>query len=462
MDGQQHPRPLRVGILGHYHGGNLGDEVIVASLIHNIRARRPDAELFGVSLRPADTSTRHGIPAISMATGVQYRGGERVIGRAEEPGPLGRVAEALARADDALPRRAARKARSLSSVVRTLQTLQEADMLLVAGSGPLFDGWKGPWVHPFNLFKWSIIARATRTAFVPLSVGAGPIDAPLSRFFVRWALKLAYYRSFRDPGSAALVRALGVEGRRPIFPDLGFSLPDADIAPRRQAAATHEQTGTIGISTVAHQDPRYLPHGAAHKYEAYLEKLTDFAAWLLERGYTLRLLRSQVQADERVAVDLQERLRAAGFALDERVVAPPTRTYRDLLDQMVPCELVVGGRFHCHVLPFLLDKPVLGVAYHTKTFDLMEYMGQSAFCLDIDRMTPSLMIARFRQLREQRAAASAIIAERVRACRAALDLQYDRLLSGTRPDFEGSYLLPGASPSTDVPELQANPSDRVS
>ncbi len=50
-----------VALLTPYDGGNLGDSAIQEALIENLRCNAPDAELYGITLDPARTSTRHGI-----------------------------------------------------------------------------------------------------------------------------------------------------------------------------------------------------------------------------------------------------------------------------------------------------------------------------------------------------------------------------------------------------------------
>jgi len=229
-----------------------------------------------------------------------------------------------------------------------------------------------------------------------------------------------------------LIESIGVKENKPIFPDLAFSLNRSDIEASQHSVTSGGESPIVGISTVAHQDPRYKPDGDPDRYESYLGKLTEFAAWLLEERFVLLLLRSQVHADQHVADDLKLRLRERGVDVEGRILEPFTGTYRDLLDQIARCELVVGGRFHCHVLPFVLGKPVLGVAYHPKTFDLMEYMGQAEYCVDIDQMDVSTMIEKFSELRKNAPQVREEVERRAAACREALDFQYDMLL-GNKP-----------------------------
>ena len=48
---------------------------------------------------------------------------------------------------------------------------------------------------PYDVFKWSLIARLLRRKVLFVSVGAGP-SHPLSKWLIKSALSLAHYRSF--------------------------------------------------------------------------------------------------------------------------------------------------------------------------------------------------------------------------------------------------------------------------
>ncbi len=56
----------KIGVWGHYHAANLGDNLVVTALIQNIRAPCPEAEIIGFSQDTVDTRERHGIPAFPL------------------------------------------------------------------------------------------------------------------------------------------------------------------------------------------------------------------------------------------------------------------------------------------------------------------------------------------------------------------------------------------------------------
>jgi polysaccharide pyruvyl transferase WcaK-like protein len=59
----------KIGVWGHFHGGNIGDDIVVATLIANIRRRLPGHEIYGFSLSPGDTARRHGVPSGTLDGG---------------------------------------------------------------------------------------------------------------------------------------------------------------------------------------------------------------------------------------------------------------------------------------------------------------------------------------------------------------------------------------------------------
>lgn len=446
----------RIGIWGHYHGNNIGDDIVVATIIENLRRRRPDADLYGFSLDPSDTAQRHDIPSYSLTWGQRNpirpgsddkdkgtaptdndhdrgsakldRGGEEKSGTlAAESSLRTRIRKRLGKSDIPGLQYIVRRIAQGISAYRMWRAVRPLDALVVAGSGPVFDDWGGAWSHPYNLLKWALTAQLARTKFILLSVGAGPVARPLSAFFLRGALHLASYHSFRDPSSIHVVHSLGITRQTPFFPDLAFSLNAAEIDRARQNAVTSERP-IVGISTMAYKDPRHWPDPDPAAYRSYIETMSRFASWLMRQGYDVLLLKSHRAADVRVAEDIIGWLAQHGETGEAtRVLNPPVDNYRDLLTHIAGCALTVGGRFHCHVLPFLLGKPVIGVAYHPKSIDLMEYMGQTNYGLHIDTVTVAQLIDRFQTLWDQREKEAEKIKERVAICRDVLLDQYDFL-----------------------------------
>src|SRR4051794_17657662 len=54
---------MKIGLLHHTGGGNLGDEATQEAVIQGITSRWPRASIVGLTMNPVDTAARHGIPA---------------------------------------------------------------------------------------------------------------------------------------------------------------------------------------------------------------------------------------------------------------------------------------------------------------------------------------------------------------------------------------------------------------
>jgi polysaccharide pyruvyl transferase WcaK-like protein len=80
------------------------------------------------------------------------------------------------------------------------------------------------------------------------------------------------------------------------------------------------------------------------------------------------------------------------------------------------------------VLPLAMNKPVVGLSYNLKTAEVMELMGQSAYCLDIDQCETNEVIERFQTLVANGDVIRAELSRRTAECRARLAEQYDRVL----------------------------------
>jgi polysaccharide pyruvyl transferase WcaK-like protein len=443
----------KIGVWGHFHGGNIGDDIVVATLIENLRQRLPGHEIHGFSLNPADTASRHRVPSSAIRGGPIYpagstadpESGRRDTGRPPQPaatssdasGPrAGMMASARSIVRSVLPesvkpalRSARRLLRDLFGVPPMWRRLRGFDAIFVAGSGPVFDDMGGPWVHPYNLLRWALVCRLAGTKFCLMNVGAGPIHRPLSRRFLAWALKLSHYHAFRDQSSADLARMLGTRKPTPCLCDMAFAVPGSELELAR-GNAIHGARPLVGIAPMAYMDKLYWPNADASVGERYLDALAELSLWLLDTGYDLVILKSQRHADERTATRLLDSMRALSPGLDEtRIHNPDTPGHRALLSYLAGCTIVVGGRFHCHVLPFVLGIPVLGVSYHPKTDELMRQMKQDAYFAPMDDVTGAELIRMFQRLAGARPAVLAEIKRHTEDNRRMLDRQFDDVFS---------------------------------
>jgi polysaccharide pyruvyl transferase WcaK-like protein len=382
---------LKVGFWGNFGTHNLGNECTLNAMLDGARRHLTNAELVGVCSDPSDTEPRHHVAAVPIAR-------EPEPSFLPLPGPLGRVR---------------RPVWELADWVRVLRAMRELDMLVVTGTGIITDANEGKLGMPYQMFKWVVAARLTGRKVKFVSVGAEKLSQPLQLFFLRWSLRLAEYRSYRD--GITRKRAEGLlpsAGTDPLYPDLAFSLPKALTSPAPKPAGA-PTTVAVGIYAVESDE--------ATK-QAYVETIGQFVLWLLERGYRTRIVIGDVRYDTPMLEQLRAWLRAHDAL--SRVVDEPVASFEDLLQQLADADLVVATRFHNVLLSVLLGKPVVSISHMDKNDALMQALGLSAYCHGLAGVDLALVIRLFQDLERDRDKVVSLIQDKLELFRNQLERQY--------------------------------------
>jgi polysaccharide pyruvyl transferase WcaK-like protein len=303
-----------------------------------------------------------------------------------------------------------------------LRTLRAVDILIIPGTGLLTDACGLMEWGPYNLFKWCLIARMCRCKVLFVSVGAGPVYSALGKYFVKSALSLAAFRSYRDNASLEYLKRIGFETNGDsVYPDLVFSLPRAMIPDH---VTKQRKRRVVGIGLMAYAGKYSVQKPSNAIYRAYLENLAVFVEWLLTREYDIRLLIGDT-CDMAVTEDFRSLLKMrAGTYTEERVIDEPARSVEQLLPQIAATDMVVATRFHNILLALVLNKPVISISFHHKCASLMEEMGLSEYCQDINHMNAGRLIEQFQDLQTNADNLKPLIRQRVEQSRKALDEQY--------------------------------------
>ncbi|MGO9688307.1 MAG: polysaccharide pyruvyl transferase family protein, partial [Syntrophobacteraceae bacterium] len=300
-------KELKIGLLTPYTGGNFGDAAIQEAVIGNIRKRLPEALIYHITLCPEKTSELHGIPSFPITPlairnyapgrSTQVRRGDRtgtfVAGKCDilswvkstvKGFPLLfsflKKGQELFASLNLMPRQIYYEIQYLVAAYRFMEGFS---LLVVAGGGQLDDYWGGPMGHPYSLFRWAILTKLTGAKLIFLSVGTCSLDSRLSRFFVKHALKHAWYRSYRDHTSKKLLAAMPFTFGDPVLPDLAFSYDpkwiDATVPSTRR-------DNVIGISPIAYLSYHW-PKQRESVYTHYIQQLATFCSNLVHEGYSI-------------------------------------------------------------------------------------------------------------------------------------------------------------------------------
>jgi polysaccharide pyruvyl transferase WcaK-like protein len=433
-------RPIRrIGLLSPT-SGNLGNATMQSAMIASLRKRIAGVEIVGITLNPADTRCRHGIRAFPLAAvsrpyftlftsngsrtqQQQARAISRIRQWVKQIPLLGKALRAIRNCG-----------KELAHIVMAARVVSGLDRVIVPGGGAVDDLWGGAWGHPWSLFKWSVLSRAYGVPFLFVSIGKSSLEQPLSRLFVRVALRLAAYRSYRDYESKIAVQTLIDARNDPVYPDLAFSYPDATS---RTSPRNGSQNGrlVVGVSPIAYCDPRAWPRKDERRYTAYVGQMAEMVNWLTKQGY--RVLFFTTDAPDTATVeDVQATI--SGSAIDAGAIqtlpSPMDQSPESLMKGISRADLVIASRLHGVILSHLNAIPVLALSFDPKVDAHMNAMQQKEYCLSIDHLQPETLIERFSALKAARQREH----DRLRSIglrfRDLLESQYDELLGEASSD----------------------------
>ena len=186
--------------------------------------------------------------------------------------------------------------------------------------------------------------------------------------------------SFRDKESQALAYEIGFTHRSHVFPDNVYSFESDTVI----ASAQDTTRPVVGIAPMPYpfSDLLTVPLDAQALQDGLIDKFATFAALLVEKSFTLELFGSDTGADPVTIEDLR------GVSLNRHQIGMPEYSppisIGELLARMSKLDNVVTCRFHGVVFAHLLNKPVLAIAHHRKVTHLMNTLGLSKYCVDVD------------------------------------------------------------------------------
>jgi polysaccharide pyruvyl transferase WcaK-like protein len=430
------PALRRIALFGNFGTGNLGNEATLQAMIHNLRRRLPNVEITCICPGPENTASEYNISAVPI------RASFSIWNRS----PLSKDDEPAAGSSEGVTRTAvtyrwfkafAKLRRPLWICARPLvetyrcfkaiSSLKKSDMLVMTGTGMLGDYGITPLGLHYDIFRWSVIAKLCRCKLLFVSVGGGPIRHPLSRSFIRAALGLADYRSYRDVASKEYLEAIGINVQNDhVYPDLAFSLPIAITSNNHDSG---RQGIVIGVGVMNYHNRLDRSGNDDTIYRDYLGRLASFAVRLLESRYGVRVLIGDFVFDVGARRDLRRELEECGLSYnDVRIIDEPASSVDELLSQLSLVDVVVSSRFHNLLLGLMLGKPVIAISYHEKFQPLMTGAGLEEFCQDIEHIDVDELVEKVVRLQKNAPGIKLQIARVTQSYRIALDEQYERML----------------------------------
>jgi polysaccharide pyruvyl transferase WcaK-like protein len=415
----------KIWFFGHFGSGNFGNEITFQTSLYHVRQRLPEAEFACICTNPETLAATYGIAAVPISRNF---GGARK----RRTG----LARLLRKIFIGIPC-------EMFRWIEAFRTLKGADMLVIPGTGLLTDAYGIHEWGPYSLFKWSFVSKLRGCRLLFMSVGAGPLYSGLGIYFVKSALSLGEFRSYRDKASLDCLKKVGFHGNGDrVFPDLVFSAPET-MLPR--SGDTGSNRAVVGIGLMDYAGKYSVANPTDDVYTSYLECLSVFVKWLLSREYGVRLFLGEA-GDTASVSNFKSLLKKSLGTYDEgRIIYQPAHCVEELLPQIAAVDIVVATRFHNVLLSLLLNKPVIAISFHHKCASLMSQMGVSEYIHDINDMNADRLIGQFMDIEKKEKQLKSIIRKKVEQSRKALDEQYNLIFKGGFSKISGQQPLSGVS-----------------
>lgn len=348
---------MKIGIFGQFGTGNSGNDGSLEVMLSFLGKTFPEAKLLCICSGPAKIQREFGIETYPISHA------------APRFWPIRWIDALLLQ----IPRRTA-------DFVRAIFIVRSLDLLIIPGTGILDDFSETPFGWPYVILRWCLAARLGGAQLAFVSVGAGPIRHPLSRFFLKSAAWLGNYRSYRDKLSHDFMKTLQLDvSRDPVSADLAFSLPAATEPDRAE-----NTPDSVGIGIMIYSGWEKGGSDGQVIYRNYMAKMAELIGWLHQQGLTVRLLIGDLYDRPTVAEMLQKlRSETLGDAVGD-IIAEDMETLHDVMAQIAKTDIVVASRYHNVVCALRMGRPVISLSYAAKNDALLDDAGLSDYCHHIE------------------------------------------------------------------------------
>ena len=393
----------RVGLFGLLGQGNLGNDGSFEAVLAYLRERHPEATVDAICTGPDLIRAQYDLPTTDLHRHpAEQQSSTGVKARARKA-----TQTALGMANDS---------------IHLARWVRRHDAVIVPGMGVLettvpMRAWKTPYL----MFLLSASGRLFGTKVALVSIGANVIDERFMRILITASARLAYYRSFRDPLSRDAMERMGIDTSGDVvYPDVVFSLPTPPTG--------HTHDKSVGIGVMDYSGRNVDRRQADELRSLYIEKLINFALWLVDNGRPIRFITSDPVADAKIIRAIVSSLWAQRPGLSpSQVIAEPITSIGDLMQQTARVDTVVATRYHNIVCALKLGKPTVSIGYAEKCDVLMADMGLSEFCQPVKSFDVAELIQQFEELDHRASGVRSMLMERSAARRTMVDDQFAQL-----------------------------------
>lgn len=334
-------------IYGSYGGENYGDEIILDTILQNLKAK------YDVSvLVPGDSdkvSRMHDVNTISLWS---------------SPRPqktfLGKLTKFF------------------KSILMLNRNIKRYDMILVGGGNMIMDLFPE---SPLITFLLCCLSKIHHKKICFFGCGAGPIYRTMSKMLFRTSFKMANLITLRDSGSYKLVKGLCPSNKK-IFEcaDLIFS---NDYFDKDLVSTNQQKMECIAINIVAYNRPGYYPSANKEEYDNYCSFITNIINYLAnqEDVKEILLFTTSHPHDDYALKDIESHV---DLHQGKKIISCCKYTsFIQLSAILKNYDLIITSRLHSLLLSICLSKKVIPLIYQEKVQNFVYENNIDSISIDI-------------------------------------------------------------------------------
>jgi len=330
---------------------NLGDEVIFASMLQDLRNQFPNARVGVMSANPPGILDRYGVQEIRD-----------------------------------------------SDIQALIEFARQSDLLILGGGGLFYDYWGFAFERLLTqqqtgvgiFLGFALLATLLNKPLMIYAVGVGPLSSEIGKRYTRLAFEQAIIISVRDTQSKELLIQLGIHPDRiRVTADPAWRFPDVSPALGKDLL---QNIGLNSTSPILAVSVRSWTYSENQQWEVELaHALDNFVTY--QQGTVLFIPFDGITNDYAQSEKIKNLMesRSSAYVLDADL------STEEKISILRNCDLMLGMRLHANILAMRYGIPVVGLVYDPKVANLFVEIGKSEYALDLDLCTAQTLHTLFQK-----------------------------------------------------------------
>ena len=323
-------REIDAMIVGYYGSDNHGDEVLLKSIIDDLRRLKPNINVVAISRKPKETSSTHGIRSVH-----KY------------------------------------------NFIKIYKLLSKTNTLILGGGSLLQDYTSTKsLVYYVMCMNWAVKAGAKVMLYAN---GIGPLSKEKNKKRATHALENVEYIALRDTNSYGVLKELGLKNDRvTITADAAFAINSYDKEASEITLKNMGITSDIKFFTVSIRDWKTLKPNFVSEITTYCNHVYD------THGYIPLFISMQPTNDSEIISSVIRGLKMQSYVLDHFSID-------EVLGIMERSQFMLGMRLHSVIYASIVGTPSIAISYDPKVSAIMQELKQDT-CVSIEDVTSSILI----------------------------------------------------------------------